>query len=102
VNTDIDTIHAFWFGELDATGLSPADRHALWFTASAESDEACRERFGSLVEQALAGKLSHWMQSDKGLIALVLPWTSSPAIFTALHRRPSPATPLPWRWRCNA
>jgi len=72
VNTDIDTIHAFWFGELDATGLSPADRHALWFTASAESDEACRERFGSLVEQALAGKLSHWMQSDKGLIALVL------------------------------
>ena len=68
----IDTIHAFWFGKLDEAGMCVTDRNSLWFASSAETDEACRVRFGHWVEQALAGELEDWMDTDDGLIALIL------------------------------
>jgi len=68
----IDEIHAFWFGELDETGLCVADRNPLWFNSSVQTDETCRARFGHWVEQALAGELDGWVDTDNGLIALVI------------------------------
>ncbi|PLW68374.1 DUF924 family protein [Pseudohalioglobus lutimaris] len=69
---DIDEVHAFWFGELDAQGMSPQARQALWFRSSAETDELCRSRFGHLVDSAVSGGLGDWEVSDRGLVALVL------------------------------
>jgi uncharacterized protein (DUF924 family) len=68
----IDDIHAFWFGELDENGMCVADRNPLWFTSSARTDETCRTRFGHLVEQAIAGELDGWVETDDGLIALIV------------------------------
>jgi uncharacterized protein (DUF924 family) len=68
----IEAIHDYWFGELDEAGLAAPDRHALWFTASEQTDQVCRARFGDLVEEALAGELDTWAEHDPGLIALVL------------------------------
>lgn len=68
----IDAIHSFWFGELDENGLCKNDRHSLWFGASDEADAFCREQFGAALEQALAGKLRGWAQTDRGLVALVV------------------------------
>jgi len=72
VDDAIDSIHAFWFGELDDAGLCAADRNALWFRTSDATDAALRERFGALLERARAGELDHWQESDRGLVALVV------------------------------
>ncbi|RLQ22319.1 DUF924 family protein [Seongchinamella sediminis] len=68
----IEEIHQFWFGPLDEQGMCAADRHALWFKASASNDRRCRECFGPLVDAALDGDFADWPGSDAGLIALVL------------------------------
>ena len=68
----IEDIHDYWFGQLDDRGLCREDRNALWFTAREENDAVCRSRFGSLVDQALAGKLVDWALRDRGLVALIL------------------------------
>ena len=68
----IEEIHEFWFGELDDTGLAAPERNALWFNSSGETDGECRRRFGSRVEDALAGELAAWATRDRGLIALVI------------------------------
>jgi len=72
VTDTIEEIHEFWFGELDDNGLCASDRHALWFGASEVTDAQCRERFGAPLALALAGKLGHWTQTDRGLVALVV------------------------------
>lgn len=68
----IDEILAFWFGPLDSEGLSAPKIHSLWFTASTTTDEACRTRYGHLLESAVTGNLDEWATSNNGLMALVL------------------------------
>ena len=57
---------------MQADRVTICDLCALWFQSSAETDEHCRQHFGSLVEQALAGELVDWADSDEGLVALVV------------------------------
>jgi uncharacterized protein (DUF924 family) len=68
----IEEIHQFWFACLDEQGMSPAEQNALWFKSSQETDQLCRERFGSLVDTAINGGLQDWEASDRGLIALII------------------------------
>lgn len=68
----IEQIHAFWFGELDESGLCASDHHALWFGASAATDALCHEQFGAPLALARQGQLQDWAQTDRGLIALVV------------------------------
>lgn len=68
----IEDIHCFWFGELDENGLCTNERNALWFGADDETDATCRLRFGASLQLGLAGKLSAWTQTDRGLVALVV------------------------------
>ncbi|CAK9891720.1 MULTISPECIES: DUF924 family protein [Pseudomonas] len=60
----------WWFG----WGTSPQDvadeKSTLWF--GKHHDDEARERFGDLVEQALAGGLDEWLQSPQGWLGLVL------------------------------
>jgi len=72
MNPAIDEIHAYWFGELDERGMAEASRQKLWFQSSRDDDDYCREHFGTLVAQAVAGELDHWADCDRGLIALIL------------------------------
>lgn len=69
---DIEAIHEFWFGALDEGGMCAPDHHKLWFESSPGTDEFCQERFGELVELAVAGELERWEASDRGLVALIL------------------------------
>ena len=68
----IKEIHNFWFGELDENGVCVIDHHALWFGANEETDTFCREQFGASLMTAQEGKLQHWAETDRGLIALVV------------------------------
>lgn len=73
MDRDIEAILQFWFGALDDRGLLADPGHyQLWFNATPEQDARCRQRFGSLVDAALAGSLAHWAADDRGLLALVL------------------------------
>jgi uncharacterized protein (DUF924 family) len=53
----------FWFEETPA---------AAWFRPGVEGDRAVRERFGTLTEQALAGRLEVWGESAPDALALLL------------------------------
>jgi len=68
----IQDIHEYWFGPLDAAGMARPAQHELWFGASGAVDADLRQRFGALVERALAGALQAWAGDEAGLVALVL------------------------------
>lgn len=61
----------WWFAtdglaaDAGASAISAA-RHALWFGKRDSQDCQARERFGDLVEQALAGELADWQHSPQG------------------------------------
>jgi len=69
---NITEIHDFWFGDLDENGLCTTDRNALWFGADEQTDVTCRVRFGAPLVLALDGNLDSWVNTDRGLIALVV------------------------------
>ncbi|MGI9505162.1 MAG: DUF924 family protein [Geminicoccaceae bacterium] len=53
----------FWFAE---------ETRPRWYDSTKAFDELCRQRFGSLVEQATDGKLKAWEQFADGALALCL------------------------------
>ena len=44
----------WWFGP------APGEVRTLWFTKSAQTDQEIAERFGLLIDEALAGRLAGW------------------------------------------
>jgi len=54
---------SFWFEEISAE---------LWFKKDDAFDSLLAERFGRLVEQALAGQLDSWAGAAEGRLALIL------------------------------
>lgn len=67
-----ETLLDYWFGELDKHGMCSREQQRLWFNPPAGTDQSIRERFGTAVEQALAGQLDAWAATPSGLTALVL------------------------------
>lgn len=62
----------WWFGTGTTAAEVAAARSALWFGKRDGQDAEARERFGELVEQALAGELRDWAESPHGWLALIL------------------------------
>lgn len=62
----------WWFGTGTTAAEVAAARSALWFGKRDGQDAEARERFGELVEQALAGELRDWADSPHGWLALIL------------------------------
>lgn len=60
----------FWFLPADAPGHGHA--RAEWFRKDAAFDAQIRARFAPLLEQALAGALTHWDASPAGALARIL------------------------------
>ena len=67
-----DAVLQFWFGELDGQGLPDPAVAARWFQGGPDFDEQVRDRFGAVVEEALAGGLGGWHDSPPHLLALVI------------------------------
>ncbi len=72
MDSAIEDIHQFWFGELDEQGFCAPSFHSLWFKKSDATDRHCREQFGPWVERAIDGELAHWKADSRSLIALIL------------------------------
>ncbi|MCY1285537.1 hypothetical protein D9M68_405470 [compost metagenome] len=62
----------WWFGSANSAAEVAAQRHGLWFGKRTRQDAEARERFGALVEQALAGGLGDWTATAEGWLALIL------------------------------
>ncbi|MBF8778833.1 DUF924 family protein [Pseudomonas fulva] len=60
----------WWFGWGTSAQAVADEKSTLWF--GKHHDDEARERFGDLVEQALAGGLDEWQQSPQGWLGLIL------------------------------
>jgi len=70
VSADADDVLAFWFG---APG-SPEHGHTLakWFRKDGAFDRQIAERYGALIESALAGELAPWALQPASALAQII------------------------------
>jgi uncharacterized protein (DUF924 family) len=68
----VDEVLAFWFGERATTSEEFLRKIRRWFMGGPALDAEIRDRFASLVEQALAGELDDWSRTARGRLALIL------------------------------
>ncbi len=67
-----EAVLEYWFGELEEELDFPRDKKQLWWMGGEAIDADIRERFGDLVDEALAGGLSEWGETARGRLALVI------------------------------
>jgi uncharacterized protein (DUF924 family) len=60
-----DDVLRFWFGEGDL-------QRPEWFRAAAAFDREIADRFGALIDAALAGQLDGWAQTPSGALARIV------------------------------
>jgi len=70
VSTEIDRVLAFWFGREGDPDW--AQSREDWWKKDPDFDQACRDGFLKLYEQAARGDLDDWMASSDGSLALVI------------------------------
>jgi len=60
----------FWFGPSDdPQHLLPRKQ---WFVKDEAFDASIRERFGALIERAIAGEVAHWAATPNGAVAQIV------------------------------
>ena len=70
--TDADLFLEFWFGEPAQDEATLRAKLRRWFTGGPDLDRLIHDRFGYLVEQALAGLLNHWACTPRRRLALIV------------------------------
>lgn len=71
-STDYRLVIEFWFGELPMRPDSLADQHRLWYGVDAATDTLIRDRFGAMVEAAVAGSYREWENQALSRLALIV------------------------------
>lgn len=67
-----ENILEFWFGPDTASAAEQARLAQRWFSADAQFDAEIRQRFGGIVDTALAGELTAWSAQPRGWLALLM------------------------------
>ena len=67
-----EDVLAFWFGTDTGDAAALAYGAKRWFAASAGFDEEIHERYGALVDSAMAGELDEWRAGASSWLALLL------------------------------
>jgi len=62
----------FWFGDGLQLDWPSQDHNDLWFGGSPAQDDAIRQRFGPLVDEALNGGLTDWETEPHTRLALIV------------------------------
>lgn len=68
----IDTVLDFWFGQQSDDAAVAQAQARLWWSKDPAVDADIAQRFGQRVLDAEAGRLSHWLSSSHGHLALIL------------------------------
>ena len=70
IDAQAQAVLDFWFGpEDDPQHLSPRQ---MWFVKDEAFDASIHQRFGAVIEQAIAGELSHWATEPAGAVAQIV------------------------------
>ena len=69
VSPDVDAVLTFWFGDYQSATI-PFKKS--WFMSTPEFDSEIVQKFGVIMEEALAGGLREWEGSCHGLVAKIL------------------------------
>ncbi|MDE0508367.1 MAG: DUF924 domain-containing protein [Gammaproteobacteria bacterium] len=69
---DYREVLAYWFGRLPLKPDDMDDRLKLWYGFDSATDTVIRERFGALVEAALAGSCASWEREALSRLALII------------------------------
>lgn len=67
-----DSINTYWLGTDQTSVEQMKAQWKLWYTASAETDNFIRERFGEALRLAESGDLDHWQETPAGSLALIV------------------------------
>jgi len=62
----------FWFGDLGHADLPNSDRTNLWFGENEQLKLNMLEVFKKEFDDAIAGRLTHWAESPRGRLALII------------------------------
>ncbi|MBA4001962.1 MAG: DUF924 domain-containing protein, partial [Delftia sp.] len=68
----IADVLSYWLGSAHPDNEGALACKNLWFIKSDATDDQIRERFGALVEDALAGQLDGWADTALGRLALIV------------------------------
>ena len=68
----IEDVLELWFGKPATTTEEYGKKIRRWFMGGPALDAELRERFGSLVERAIAGELDAWATTPRGRLALIV------------------------------
>lgn len=71
-NTTPKDVMAFWFGTPAADARELGIKMRRWFQGGPQLDAEVKERFGDVVEDAIAGRLDAWLDQPDGLMALII------------------------------
>lgn len=70
IDAQAQTVLDFWFGTADdPQHLTPRQ---TWFVKNEAFDASIRERFGGVIEQAIAGELTQWADVPAGAVAQIV------------------------------
>ena len=71
-STDYRQVIEFWFGELPMQPDALAGRRKLWYGFDSATDILIKDRFGALVEAAVAGSYRRWKTQALSRLALII------------------------------
>jgi uncharacterized protein (DUF924 family) len=71
-NALVADLLSFWIGDPAETAPQLLAKYQRWYQGGAELDQTIRERYGALVESAIAGELKPWQNSVSGRLALLV------------------------------
>jgi uncharacterized protein (DUF924 family) len=68
----IEAILRFWFGAPGSEEAAYSQRRKLWFGKRPEFDQAIRQQFQSVYQQAAIGEFDTWQATPLGCLALII------------------------------
>ncbi|MCZ6656546.1 MAG: DUF924 family protein, partial [Gammaproteobacteria bacterium] len=66
-----DHVLDFWFGKLE-DGFADQAHRKRWYKSSDALDTEIRQRFGSLLQDAVEQRLGDWFESPAGRLAFIV------------------------------
>ena len=70
--SELEKVLNFWFGELNEKGRADELHVRRWFAKDPNFDEEIRREFGELYEAVVCGERDDWLESERGLLAIVV------------------------------
>ena len=71
-NVTPNVVREFWFGGSDPPEADIEKRIDFWFAAPPDVDVQIQQRFGRVVQEALAGRLDAWKSTSADRLSLVI------------------------------